>query len=142
MDCAQDFTFDEIAEGYELAQPYKIDGAAYDALVSVFGDRSPIHTDEEYAKASGFADRVMHGAILNGFLSHFVGMKFPGKRALLMSVNLNYQRPTYLGDELLLSARVSQKVETGHVLVLQVKFIDKMTQAIVASGRVQISVRD
>lgn len=142
MHFARDYSFDEIEENSEFSHIYKIDEAVYNALVSVFGDESPVHVDEEYAKSAGFDGRVMHGAILQGFLSHFVGMRFPGKRSLILSVNLNYHRPSSLGDEITLTARVRQKVETGQVIVLEVKFINNKSETIVASGKVQIAVRN
>jgi 3-hydroxybutyryl-CoA dehydratase len=140
MHCAH-FTFDEIKENSEFSHIYLINDAVYEALSSVFQDQSPIHTDESYAKSAGFSGRVMHGAILQGFLSHFIGMRFPGKSSLILSININYHRPSYLGDELELMARVRQKVETGQVIVLEVKFLNRTSGQIVASGRVQVALR-
>lgn len=142
MHYSQDYTFEEIEENSEFSHLYTIDEAAHHALVSVFQDKSPIHLDETYARRAGFAGRVMHGAILQGFLSHFVGMHFPGKRSLILTVNLNYHRPTYLGDEINLTARVRQKVETGKVIVLEVKFLNRTSQTVVASGKVQVALRN
>jgi acyl dehydratase len=141
MDCAH-FTFEEIEENLEVSHRYVIDDRVYQSLVSGFEDQSPIHIDEEYARSAGFPGRVMHGAILQGFLSHFVGMRFPGRRSLILSVNINYLRPSYLGDEIELTARVRQKVETGRVIVLEVKFLNRTSQTIVASGRVQVAIRN
>ncbi len=140
MHCA-DFTFEEIEENSEISETYAIDEAAHEALTNVFRDRSPIHVDESYARAAGFPGRVMHGAILQGFLSHFVGMRFPGRHSLILSVNINYHRPSYLNDELRLTVRVRQKVETGRVVVLEAKFYNQASNEIVASGKVQVSVR-
>lgn len=142
MHYAQDYSFEEIEENSEFSNSYTIEEKVYEAMVSTFQDRSPVHIDEDYAKAAGFTGRVMHGAILQGFLSHFVGMQFPGKRSLILSVNLNYHRPSYLGDEVRLTARVRQKVETGQVIVLEVKFLNIATQEILASGRVQVGLRN
>jgi acyl-coenzyme A thioesterase PaaI-like protein len=47
-----------------------------------------------------------------------------------------------LGDEIELTARVRQKVETGRVIVLEVKFLNRTSQTIVASGRVQVAIRN
>lgn len=141
MDYAQDFTFDQIKEDSEFLYHYTVDDAAYYALSSIFQDKSPIHIDDEYAKSLGFSGRVMHGAIFQGFLSHFIGMRFPGKHALLLSVNMNYHRPAYLGDKIQLTARVRQKVEAKRVVVLDVKFLNQASQIILASGRVQVAIR-
>ena len=142
MLCARDYSFSEIEVNAEFTHKYTIDDTAYEMLVKVFQDKSPLHIDEDYAKSAGFAGRVMHGAILQGFLSHFVGMYFPGKKSLILAVSVNYHRPSYLGDEVSLTARVRQKVETGRVIVLEVKFKNAASLAVVASGKVQVSLRD
>jgi Acyl dehydratase len=142
MLCAKDYSFREIGENAEFSHLYRIDEAVYEALTDVFGDRSPIHVDESYARTAGFAGRVMHGAILHGFLSHFVGMHFPGRRSLLLSVNLNYRRPSYLNDEIRLTARVRQKLETVQVVVLDVNFVNTVSLDVLASGRVQVALRN
>jgi acyl dehydratase len=137
-----DFSFQEIEEDSEHSHVYKIDEPVYEALTTAFGDRSPIHVDQEYAKAAGFPNCVMHGAILQGFLSHFVGMRFPGKRSLILSVNLNYLLPSFLEDEIELTARVRRKVETGQVVMMDVRFLNTASNAIVASGKVQVALRN
>lgn len=142
MHLPMDYSFNEIKENAEFSHLYTIDDEVYSALVNVFQDKSPIHVDENYAKSAGFAGCVMHGAILQGFLSNFVGMQFPGKRSLILNVNINYHHPSYFGDEIKLIARVRQKVETGKVVVLEVRFINIKSQTFVASGKVQIAIRN
>ena len=38
----------------------------------------------------------MHGTILNCFISHFVGMHFPGGRVLLHAVDTQFKSPCHL----------------------------------------------
>ncbi len=142
MPCATDYSFHEIKENDQSSCSYTIDDAVYQALVKAFNDESPIHVDDEYARSAGFDGRVMHGAILQGFLSHFVGMRFPGRRSLILSVALNHHRPSYLGDTIVLTARVRQKVETASVIVLDVKFKNAVSKATIATGKVQVSLRN
>lgn len=139
---SRDYNFDDIKENAEYSRSYTIDAAVYNTFLLVFKDQSPIHVDESYARTAGFSGRVMHGAILNGFLSHFVGMYFPGQRSLILSVSMNYNLPSYLGDKLTLKARVRQKVETAQVVVLEVKFVNQLSEKVVASGKVQVSLRN
>jgi hypothetical protein len=69
-------------------------------------------------------------------------MNFPGKRSMILSVNINYHQPSYLRDELVLTANVSQKVDAVRVVVLKVIFFNKNSEVIVASGKIQVVVRD
>lgn len=142
MHLSQVYSFHEIQEHSEHSHVYTIDEDVYHALITAFRDRSPIHVDEAYAREAGFSGCVMHGAILNGFLSHFVGMHFPGRKSLILTVSLNYHNPTYLGDEIELTARVRQKVETGQVVVLDVKFVNRTADRVAASGKAHVSLRN
>src|SRR4026208_1783235 len=105
MESAQVISYHEVVEGSTVEHDYTITPEVYQSVLAAFDDRSPIHVDANYARAAGFTDWGMHGAILNGFLSHFVGMVYPGAYSLLLTVDLRYQHPSYLGDTLRLTAR-------------------------------------
>jgi acyl-coenzyme A thioesterase PaaI-like protein len=82
----------------------------------------------------------MHGAILNGFLSHFVGMRFPGGRSLELSVDMRYVRPSYLGDRVRLEGTVIQKVDSRSIVVVDLLYRNLTQNVIVARGRVQTAI--
>ena len=82
------YKFEDINEGMTLEGHYTITASVYEGFISTFKDLSPIHIDLTYALAQGFSGLVMHGAILNGFISHFLGMQFPGRTGLLLSTSL------------------------------------------------------
>ena len=135
-------TFEAIQEGQVVDHTYLISAETYGGFINTFGDRSPLHVDTDSAKALGFQDIVMHGTILNGFLSHFIGMLFPGRTAMLLSVELRYLQPCFMGDEVQMVATVKQKQHTHRVLIIQVHFIRIQDQTLVASGRVMTKVYD
>ena len=78
-------SFESLQEGMSATHNYTISEEVYQGFLEIFDDRNPLHTDPDYARAKGFKDRIMFGGTLNGFLSHFIGMCFPGKKALLLS---------------------------------------------------------
>jgi acyl dehydratase len=133
-----DLSFEEIAEGREIERAYRLTPDVYEHFLAAFKDENKLHTDADYARAKGFTGKVMHGAILNGFLSHFVGMHFPGEKALLLKVELGYAKPSYLGDELKLKAKVVQKVNSERLLVLRVVFQNETQGTVVASGQTMV----
>jgi 3-hydroxybutyryl-CoA dehydratase len=139
-DTAADLTFDSLHEGDTFEQSYVIDKEVYEHFLAAFHDRSPVHVDEAYAHTRGFAGRVMHGTILNGFVSQFVGMHVPGRPALLLSVDLQYTAPCYLGDRLTLRARLAQKVDTLQAIVLHLQFHNVTQNVIAARGRAQVQI--
>jgi len=136
-----DISFDELVEGLRFSYQYSVTEKVYSGFISVFGDLSPIHTDHDYALSRGFEDKVMHGSILNGFLSHFIGMVCPGRRAMLLSVELSYHNPFFLNDRLELRAEVIQKVESQRVIVLKISFYNLTRGIIAAKGRAMVKLR-
>ncbi len=136
---ARSIAFDAIEVGAEARHGYAIEPAVYESFLAAFDDRSPIHVDDDFARTRGFPGRVMHGAILNGFLSHFVGMVFPGRGSLLLTVDIRYREPCFLGDRLELTAKVEQKVESQGVVVLRFQ-VRKREGGAVAAGKAQVRV--
>lgn len=133
--------FEAIPEGATASFEYVISEEVYEAFLRAFRDNSPIHVDEAYAVSCGFAGKVMHGSLLNGFLSHFVGVHFPGRLSLLLSSDLRFAQPSYLGDVIRLEAVVAQKMEANRVVVLNVTFQNQTRNCVAARGRVQVMVR-
>lgn len=132
------FTFEDLVLGTGFQQEYEITGDVYRKFLDLFGDASPLHVDDQAAKSCGFPAKLMHGAILNGFLSNFVGMNFPGKRTLELGVEIQFVKPTCLGDVVRLEATVKERLESKQVVVLQFRFMREQTM--VAKGRVSILI--
>lgn len=139
---AREYGYGDITVGMKEHRRYKISHGVYGHFLAAFDDRSPIHVDEAYAKACGHEGMVMHGTLLNGFLSHFVGMYFPGKNSLLLSVDIRYAQPSYLGDEITLEAEVARKLDAQKVIVLNVVLKNTTRDCIAARGRVQVMMKD
>jgi acyl dehydratase len=137
---AADLSFEELREGDTFEERYVIEPSVYEAFVAASGDRSPLHVDDGYARQRGFEGRVMHGTLLNGFVSHFVGMRVPGRRALLHSVDLRYLSPNFLRDELVMRAKIAQKIDSVRAIVLHVEFRNDTRGTLAARGRVQVGV--
>lgn len=136
------FDFDQIQEGDTRAHLYQITEEVYEGFISISRDLSPLHVDESYAKSVGFQGRVMHGSILNAFISHFVGMELPGKPALLHSVDIRFKAPSFLGDQISLEATVAQKVDAVRVLILDIELKNITRDVTAATAKVQVGVRE
>ena len=134
------FMFDDLPLGTRFRQQYAIGEDVYRRFLDLFGDASPLHVDDQAAISCGFAAKLMHGAILNGFISNFVGMNFPGKRTLELGVEIHFIKPTYVGDVLELEATVKERLESRRVAVLQFRFRRETTT--VANGRITVMICD
>ena len=72
------------------------------------GDFDPIHTNEEYAKASAFGRRIAHGGLVMGLLSTTASMmsrRSVERGSKAVSVSLGYDkirfiRPVFINDTL------------------------------------------
>jgi acyl dehydratase len=136
------YRYHEIMEGMTEQLDYVISEEVYRGFLSAFQDRNPIHVDEAYALASGYPGTVMHGAILTGFLSHFIGMYFPGRLSLLLAVDIRFAKPNYLGDKITVGVIVRQKMDAGRVVVLDATFTNKDRNYLAARARTQVMLRE
>jgi acyl dehydratase len=136
------FHYHEINVGMKEAHDYVITPQVYEHFLAAFQDHSPVHVDEAFAKSRGFSGKVMHGSLLNGFVSHFVGMHFPGRFSLLLSVDLRYSNPSYLGDPINLAVEVVQKMDAHNIIILDAKLSNTTRNCLAARGRIQVMVKE
>jgi len=139
---ARTFRYGEITVGMREGHDYVITPEVYQGFLDTFHDHSPVHVDESFAKAQGFEGRVMHGTILNGFVSHFIGMYFPGRFSLLLSVDLRFSNPSFLGDAIRLEMVVSQKLDARSIIVLDATLSNTTRNSLAARGRIQVMIKE
>jgi 3-hydroxybutyryl-CoA dehydratase len=129
-----------IQEGLRASHRYAISQDIYEHFLAAYHDTNPLHTDGEFARRHGFADRVMHGMILQGFISHFVGVHFPGGRSLLQSVSTQFKAPCHLGDEILIEATVTQVAEAVKVIIMEMVLTNVTQGRVAAKSKVQVGL--
>ncbi|HEX7070639.1 MAG TPA: MaoC family dehydratase [Rhodothermales bacterium] len=115
--------YEELEVGLEARFDRTITVADVDAFAELTGDRNPLHVDAAYARSQGFADRVVHGALLGGLVSNLVGMNLPGWRSLLLSVKLDFPAPTYPGDTVTAIATVDSLHEAQQIVMLKIRIV-------------------
>ena len=108
-------------------------------FMELFKDRNEFHTDNSFAVSKGFKGRLMHGNILNGFLSFFIGECLPYKNAVIHSQYIEYTKPVYINDQLNLFANIKEVYESTNAI--EFKFYFKNQDDVkVARGRFQIGL--
>lgn len=126
-------------KGDKINQSFTIDETLYNGFKQLFKDNNPLHTNAEYAVAKGFKERVMHGNILNGFLSYFIGECLPTKDVIIHSQQINYNKPVYMNDKLDFEAEVDEVYDS--VKAVKFKFHFKNSEGKkVAKGEIQIGL--
>lgn len=68
------------------------------AFAALSGDDNPVHLDDEYAAKTRFGRRIAHGMILGSLLSRVAGTKIPGPGTIVISQDIRYKEPCYIGD--------------------------------------------
>jgi 3-hydroxybutyryl-CoA dehydratase len=119
--------------------PFTVNSEIYTGFISLFKDNNPLHTNSDYAVLKGFSDKVMHGNILNGFLSYFIGECLPVKEVLIQTQEIKFLKPVYLNDNLLLHAEVEDVHESVNTIVFKYYF-ENQHKVKVAKGKIQIGL--
>jgi 3-hydroxybutyryl-CoA dehydratase len=131
------------ASGIQLNKEFKkqfiVSSKVYQGFIQLFDDKNPLHTDSVFAKQKGFEEIVMHGNILNGFLSYFVGELLPVKNVIIHSQEINYRYPVYLNDSVTLIAEAKEIHESVNTIIFKFSFTNQNNKTI-AKGNIQIGL--
>ena len=125
--------------GDKFTRNFIIDEPVYHGFMNLFNDRNPLHADEAFAKKRGFRAAVMHGNILNGFLSFFIGECLPEKNVIIHSREISFHKPVFLGDCLLLEATITETISAVNVVIFKYVF-QNMDGVKIAKGKFQIGI--
>ena len=127
----------KLNEKYE--QQFIVSEDIYNGFIHVFNDKNPLHTNEQYAIEKGFKDKVMHGNILNGFLSFFIGECLPAKNIIIHSQEIQFKNVVYLREKLFFEAMISGIFESVNTIEMKYNFKNSSLQT-VAKGKIQIGM--
>lgn len=133
-------SIETIKVGDKHSKEYVITDNVYQAFCKTFGDENPLHIDVKLAQEHGFKDKVMHGGILAGFVSEFVGMHFPGPGSVIHSIEMSFRKANYLHDKLSISAEVTQVTEAVRTVVLTVAIQNLTQNYLCAKAKLQVGV--
>ncbi len=125
--------------GDSFTEKFNVSAEVYNGFIQVFKDTNQLHTDEQFAIGKGFKGRVMHGNILNGFLSYFIGECLPVKNVIIHLQEIQFKHAVYLYDELLLTAMVEDVFESVQAIVFKYNY-KNAEGIIVAKGKFQIGI--
>ena len=118
---------------------FKISKNIYDGFIKLFDDKNPLHTDEVFAQSKGFKSRVMHGNILGGFLSYFIGECLSTKNVIIHSQEIKYFKPVYLNELVSLNAEIIGIYKSVNVIEFKFYFENEQSNKI-AKGKIQIGI--
>lgn len=135
--------FQELVEKSQLIEViYHVTPDIYFGFQRISSDFNPLHTDEAFAKSKGFPERVMYGNILNGFISHFVGMALPSRDVMIQTQDIQFRKPIYLNDSVILRSTIEKTSASVKIINFKLKFYRKGGEKLelIATGHVQIGL--
>tara|TARA_B110001454_G_scaffold212949_1_gene230396 strand:- start:378 stop:779 length:402 start_codon:yes stop_codon:yes gene_type:complete len=124
---------DLYVEGESFATELKITEHLIKSFADISGDINPLHTDPDYAKEKGFLKTVAYGNLLGLLISTLIGVKLKSKEVMLLTQTVNYKKPIYAGDTIILTGTVSNIVSA--VNSIELKLIFSNGHQTVASGK-------
>ncbi len=126
-------------KGQKFAETFTVSDNVYQGFIALFKDKNPLHTNERFASEKGFKEKVMHGNILNGFLSYFIGECLPVKDVIIHSQEIQFKNPVYLNDSLIFEATVSEIFESVNTIEFKFTFKNS-SDKVVSKGKIQIGI--
>ena len=132
-------TVRDLVVGDAVEQMFAFDAAARRAFAEVANDRAPVHEDERFAHAHGFAGTVIQGMCVSTRFSRLIGMYLPGEHAILEQIELKFRHPSYEGQPLVFRASVERILAPMRVVRLALSAM--AGDIIQISGRAQCLIR-
>lgn len=98
---------DELRTGMQVSYERDISEEDVLAFAGLSGDFNPLHVDQNYAAATNYQGRIVHGAFQVGLASAVLGMHLPGQNVLLGSINSRFPAPLYFPSRVKVSGEIS-----------------------------------
>ena len=132
------YTLAEMTPGLTESFTVTVTEEMMQAFKRLTGDCSPIHVDENYAKARGYGGRVVYGMLGASFFSTLAGVYLPGEHCLLHGVECKFARPVFIGDTLTVTGtvvNVSEAVAEAEIkAVITNQDGKKVTRGVIKAG--------
>ncbi len=127
----------KIGETYSCI--FNVDNKVHESFLALSNDYNPMHVDDSFAQSKGFKSKIVHGNVLGGFLSFFIGESLPKKNVVIQKQSISYHKPFFIGDTVTLNSELSEVYESVSTYIFKYSF-QNQHKALIAKGKIQISV--
>lgn len=109
----------------------------------LIGDFNPLHVDEDFARASPFGARILHGVLTSALMGAELGMVFAGTALGYLEHNARFLAPVRIGDELSIAWRVTELIDKpkhhGGIVVAECEAVNQRGECVaVAQGKMLV----
>jgi 3-hydroxybutyryl-CoA dehydratase len=133
---------EDIYEGRTASFQVVVSGKDIDTFAQLTGDVSPLHMDNRFAQSRGFPKRLVHGALLDGFVSKLFGVYLPGCTCLLQSIKSSYVSPAFEGDKIQFEAHIKTISEAARAVIATTRVTNVANGDLLMRGQVQFGFTD
>lgn len=133
------YIYDDIKLGDKFSFKETITHEKMNMFLNITKDVSPIHISNEYAKNSGFENRVVYGMLTASFYSTLVGVYLPGENCILQELDIKFNNPLYIGQEIEISGEVVKKDDTFKRL--EIKATIRTKEKLISKAKIKVGVR-
>lgn len=130
--------FTDLSLGQTAAFEQHVSVQDLDRFIELSGDSNPLHADHEFARARGFAGRVVHGAYIAALVSRLVGVQLPGENCIVHSINLQFKAPLVVGRRVQVQAVIDQLSDAVQAAILKITVTDMDAMQVVATGKLSL----
>ena len=106
--------FSEFSVGDTFGSTVDITVAHLDRGAELIGDFNPLHVDDEFAQASRFGGRILHGVLTSALMSAPFGNLVAGTALGYLEHNARFLAPVRPGDTLTIEWSVVELVPKPH----------------------------
>ena len=135
-----EYKYEDITVGMKESFSVRVTEEMMGQFLQITGDNNPLHNDEAYAREKGFPSRVAYGMLTASFLSTLAGVYLPGKYSLIYNVQTEFPKPVFIGDELTVTGKVSEKDDRFRMFTVKVSITNGSGKK-VCRGKMTIGVR-
>lgn len=116
-----EYVFNDLSIGLTGSLVVYLEQTHVDAFIALSGDASTVHMDDEYAKARGFQQRLVHGVLISAYMSQLIGMQLPGKHGILRTMACEFRKPCYVPERLTLTGQIKRLVPSLRIADLTIE---------------------
>lgn len=109
-----------------------------DTFAKVSGDTNPLHVDAEYAAASMFGKRIMHGYLGASVFTKIFGTLLYWDGNVYLKQNLTFLKPMYAGQEYDAVITVKEIFAEKNRILFETQIFESGTETLCTTGEALI----
>jgi len=135
------FEFKDLEEGMSREIDCSVSEEQLDNYIEITGDRNPLHVSNEYSIENGFPGRLVHGSLIEGFMSTLIGVHLPGDNSLLLSLDAKFKKPILIDEEFVVKGTISEISEPTGTVKIKMDVYKKNDSKVSAVGVAMVKLR-